>query len=216
VFGMILTAFSIGIAVAVPPGPVIIGGSQRAITGGFRHALSFFAGSMLSDTFYALLVYFGVSALLSESMAFRVGLWILGGAWLLKMGWDAIQTHVDMEALTARAAQSTHWSNFRAGLFITLFNPLTVLSWIALAGNFFALWHTDWPPIASAGLIALIIMLTGILSWALFLSSVLSAIRTRIPPGALKIISIGSGVVLILYGLSAWWSAVTLLLHPPA
>lgn len=211
-FGMIFTAFTIGIAVAVPPGPVIIGGSQRAITGGFRHALSFFAGSMLSDTFYALLVYFGVSAMLSESIAFRVGLWVLGGAWLLRMGWDAIQTHVDMEALTARTAQSTHWSNFRAGLFITLFNPLTILSWIALAGNFFALWNEDWPPVASAGLFALLLMLAGVLSWALFLSGILSAVRTRIPPRVLKVISIGSGIVLILYGLSAWWSALMLLL----
>lgn len=206
---MLVTAFSIGIAVAIPPGPVIIGGSQRAITGGLRHALSFFAGSMLSDTFYALLVYFGVSALFSESLAFRIGLWILGGAWLLKMGWDATQTHVDMDALTSRTTTSTHWRNFRAGLFITLFNPLTILSWIALAGNFFSLWHTDWPPISSVGLLALLVMLGGILSWAMFLSLLLSAIRTRIPPRALKIISIGSGVVLILYGLSAWWAAIS-------
>lgn len=211
-FGMMLTAFTIGIAVAVPPGPVIIGGSQRAITGGFRHALSFFAGSMFSDTLYALLVYFSVSAVLSESLVFRIGLWILGGAWLLRMGWDAIRTQVTLAELTARTTHSTHWRNFRAGVFITLFNPLTILSWIALAGNFFALWRAEWPPVASAGLLALLIMLAGVFSWALLVASVLSAIRTRIPPRTLRLISVASGVVLLLYGLSAWASALSLLL----
>ena len=63
-FAMISAAFVIGLVVAMPPGPVSISGSQRAMTRGFWNAFNFYIGSIVSDTFYALLVYFGLSALL--------------------------------------------------------------------------------------------------------------------------------------------------------
>src|SRR5690348_16322752 len=95
-FAMIVAAFTIGVVVAMPPGPVSISGSQRAMTRGFWNACNFYMGSVVSDAFYALLVYFGVSALLANSDVFRFGLWIIGGGWLIKMGIDAMRTRVDM------------------------------------------------------------------------------------------------------------------------
>jgi threonine/homoserine/homoserine lactone efflux protein len=208
---LILSAFTIGVAVAAPPGAVVISGSQRAVTHGFRSAFNFYMGSFTADTLYALMVYFGVSALVAESIVFKLLLWTLGGAWLIWMGWDAIRSRADFALETTKAAGS-FWHAYRAGLFITLLNPLTIIGWIALAGNFFnTLWRPDWPPVASAGLIAVLVMLAGVLAWVLGLALVLSAIRHRISPAIIKAVSVASGLLLIAFGLGAWWSALDLL-----
>jgi threonine/homoserine/homoserine lactone efflux protein len=210
-FAMIVAAFTIGVVVAMPPGPVSISGSQRAMTRGFWNACNFYMGSVVSDAFYALLVYFGVSALLANSDIFRFGLWIIGGAWLMWMGIDAMRTRVDM---SKASDPQTHnrWTTFRSGLITTLFNPLTVIGWVALAGNFFnTVWSKDWPPVESTGLIAIIAMLVGALAWVLMLALSLIAARKMISPRVFKWISIISGLFLVIYGLSAWWSALDML-----
>lgn len=214
-FGMVLTAFMIGIVVAMPPGPVTISGSQRAIVSGFWRACTFYMGSGLTDTFYALLVYFGLSALLSGSEGFKLVLWILGGAWLCKMGYDAIRTPIDLSAMQMvehTDVLQTRWKDFRSGVFITLFNPLTIVAWTAIAGNFFAQWSAEWPPRENVGLIAILAMMTGVMGWALGLALALSIVRRMSSPRILHWISVVSGCLLLLYGLSAWWSALDLLI----
>lgn len=213
--GMIVAAFIIGIAVAIPPGPVTISGSQRAITNGFWSAFNFYVGSIVADTLYAVLAYLiaygGLSALDTSNNTFRLVLWVLGGAWLIYMGVDAIRTRIDMETARGETSRSSRWRIFRSGLLVTLFNPLTIISWMALAGSFFASWNGDWPPVGTAGLVAVFAMLGGAMAWVLSLALLLSAVRRMISPRVLKWVSVASGVFLIVYGLSAWWSAFDML-----
>ena len=210
--GMLVAAFIIGVAVAIPPGAVIISGSQRAITRGFWDAFNFFIGVLAADAFYALLVYFGLSTLFKDSVAFKLVLWILGGAWLCWLGISAIRTRVEFSTVDDSSVVHTRWRVIRDGLLITLFNPLTIVSWIALAGNFFeTLWRPDWPARESVGLLAIIAMLVGTQTWALGVAGILSAIRRMISPRILHWVSVLSGIFLIVYGLSGWWSAINLL-----
>ena len=53
----IISAFVLGIVVAIPPGSVTIIACQRALQIGFRNSLYFTFGSCLSDIFYLTLVY---------------------------------------------------------------------------------------------------------------------------------------------------------------
>ena len=213
-FGMLAAAFVIGIAVAIPPGAVMISGSQRAITQGFWNAFNFFTGVVAADALYALLVYFGLSTVFKDTVAFKLILWVLGGAWLCYLGIGAIRTRVDFSKATA-SAEHSRLRVMRDGLLLTLFNPLTIVSWIALAGNFFeTLWRPEWPARESVGLLAIIAMLVGTQTWALGVAGVLSAIRRMISPMVLHRVSVVSGVFLIVYGLSGWWSAITLLIKP--
>jgi threonine/homoserine/homoserine lactone efflux protein len=211
-FTMLMAAFTIGVAVAMPPGPVTISGSQRAMTRGFWDACHFYLGSIISDAFYATLVYFGLSALLADSDLFRLGLWIVGGGWLIWLGVEAMRARVDIPSAAKMNARSTRWHTFRSGFFLTLFNPLVIVSWVALAGNFFStLWRKDWPPVESSGLIAIVAMLAGALAWVMALALILSAARKLIRPSVFKWISVASGLGLVIYGLGAWWSALDML-----
>src|SRR5690349_3206114 len=108
-FGMLAAAFVIGIAVAIPPGAVMISGSQRAITQGFWNAFNFFVGVVAADALYALLVYFGLSTVFKDSVAFKLILWVLGGTWLCYLGIGAIRTKVDF----SKATTSTEHSRWR-------------------------------------------------------------------------------------------------------
>lgn len=214
-FSMLAAAFVIGVAVAIPPGAVIIAGSQRAITRGFWDAFNFFIGVVVADAFYALLVYFGLSTVFKDSVAFRLVLWILGGAWLCWLGISAIRTRVEFSTVMDTSIKQTRWAVIRNGLLITLFNPLTIVSWIALAGNFFeTVWRPEWPLKESVGLLAIVAMLVGTQTWALGVVGILSVIRRMISPRILHWVSIVSGIFLIIYGLSGWWSAINLLIKP--
>lgn len=214
-FSMLAAAFIIGVAVAIPPGAVIIAGSQRAITRGFWDAFNFFIGVVVADAFYALLVYFGLSTVFKDSVAFRLVLWILGGAWLCWLGISAIRTRVEFSTVMDTSMKQTRWAVIRNGLLITLFNPLTIVSWIALAGNFFeTVWRPEWPLKESVGLLAIVAMLVGTQTWALGVVGILSVIRRMISPRILHWVSIRSGIFLIIYGLSGWWSAINLLIKP--
>ncbi len=207
-FGLFMAAFTLGVAVAIPPGPVFITGSQKALTGGFWKAFQFYLGVLVADGVYALLVYLGFSTVFAESQFFRLALWLLGGAWLVYLGVEAIRARVDLTQVQSGVNSITWTSLFRAGLLITLFNPLTIVSWLALAGNFYTRWSVDWPPMEQTGLLAIVFMLAGIQAWTLGSAAFLSAIRRMIDGRILRWISVISGMVLIGYGISAWLSAL--------
>src|SRR5262245_24429977 len=91
---MMIKAFVLGVVVAIPVGPVSIAAARRAITFGFLPAFLFNLGSLTSDGLYILLIYIGLAPLLSESELLRLILWIVGGAWLCWLGWEAISTRI--------------------------------------------------------------------------------------------------------------------------
>jgi threonine/homoserine/homoserine lactone efflux protein len=209
---MLTAAFIVGVSVAVSPGPVFIAGSQTALTKGFWRAVQFYLGVLAADVLYALLVYFGITTF-AESTWFKLILWGLGGTWLIYLGYGAIRTKINLESVHSLGESSAWWPLFRKGFLLTLFNPLTIVGWLALAGNFFTtIWLPNWPPVSDFGLLALIAMLTGVQAWAVGMAGVVSLLRTYINPRMLYWFSVASGVFLIGYGLNAWRLALGVLL----
>lgn len=210
---MLSSAFILGFVLAIPPGSVTIEIGRRAITSGFRSALTFNLGALSADGFYALAVYLGVSSLVADSDLFRLGLWIIGGGWLIKLGWEGFNTRLEIP--TAEESATTLDEPFRkgylSGVGITLLNPLTILAWISLAGSFFANWHDNWGDMDTWGWLAILMMLMGTLAWTISLMSLLSYIRHWINPRYVNWVSRAAGLLLILYGLRAWLSAIELI-----
>ena len=124
------------------------------------------------------------------------------GGWLIWLGVDAICTRIELGDMD-EAQRKPHWHNYRDGVFITLLNPMTVVAWVALGGNFFAVWDTSWPPLESAGLLAVLVMLIGAVAWVLAIALALSISRRFFNPRLLRIVSVGSGLL-------SWSSALDL------
>jgi len=207
VLSMLLSAFGIGIAVSIPVGAYAIAAGKRAITNGFYPALIFTIGSLVGDAFYALLAYLGLAPILNSSILLRLVLWGIGGAWLCWLGWDALLTRVDEQMLSGQAEQESRWQGFVSGFGLTIFNPLAIAGWIALAGSFFAGWDSDTLPLFPFGLLAILSMMTGATIYATVYVGLLSRIRRFVNPRILTGATISAGVFLIFFGLSAWWSA---------
>jgi len=208
---MAVTAFVLGVAVAMPPGSVSIEAGRRAITFGFKPAFLFNLGSTTADALYALVVYLGLAPLLERSEAFKLGLWIVGGAWLFWLGWLAFRTRISAEDFAEAAKREPAWRSYAAGVGVTLLNPLTIFAWISLAGNFFATWKSDWLPLDDFGWLAVVLMLCGVMTWMAGLMALLSSLRHLVNPRMVNMVSMLAGLFLMGYALRSWWLALGLL-----
>lgn len=208
---MLLSAFILGVVVTMPPGAVTLAAGKRAITQGFNPAFSFTAGSLLVDGFYVMLVYLGLAPLLAEYDLLRFLLWTVGGGVLAWLGWDAIQTRMTDEQLSGSVQQEPHSRSFISGAGLTFFNPMVIVSWVALAGGFFANWQAHWPPQTQFGLLAITSIMVGVFAWMMVLLVTLSRIRHWIPPQVLRAASILAGIILILMALGSWQAALMML-----
>lgn len=211
-FEMLFSAFLLGVAVTIPPGAVVVAAGKRAITQGFWSAFSFNAGSMLADTCYVLAVYFGLAPLLAENITLRLLLWIIGGAWLAWLGWDALRTRVEDNSFDGTTQNNSHYRLFISGIGITLFNPMVIVSWIALAGAFFANWQAHWPPQNSVGLLAIGSILLGVFCWMMGLLITLSRARRWIPAKFINWASMMAGVFLLLLAFGSWQAAAAIII----
>lgn len=206
-FSLFVAAYVLGIVVAMPIGSVTIEAGRRAITSGFKPAFIFNLGSTSADLFYASAVYFGLAPLIANSEGFKLGLWIIGGAWLIWLGISAMRPS-NHPHLNADSPAESPLKGYFSGVSVTLLNPLTILGWVSLAGNFFANWRGDWPAIESFGFIAIAVMLAGVMTWMVGLMGLLSSLRRFINPLALRAISLLAGLFLLGYGLRSWYVAL--------
>src|SRR5512145_1468214 len=113
--GMIVAAFVVGLVIAMPPGPVVITTGQKAIVRGFWHAVTFNVGSVIADAFYALLVYLGLASLLADNPIFRLGLWLIGGGWLMYLGVEAMRNRINDHPHHETLPHQSRWHSFRSG-----------------------------------------------------------------------------------------------------
>jgi L-lysine exporter family protein LysE/ArgO len=204
-----LSAFVLGVIVAIPPGSVTVIACQRALQYGFRNSLLFTIGSSLADIFYICLVYFGLASFLQDGTS-NTMLWLLCGLLLLIIGAATVLSAVrgaGAEESGVSPLQSRPWGTFFSGIGVTLTNPMTIVGWIAIAGNFFIMWKDRAP--AGGGYFALTIavIMFGVLAW--FVPLIYAASRLhRILNRKLQRYLIGfSGLCLIVFGIISLLSA---------
>ena len=88
--GIIMATFQLGFVYALLSGPILIASSQYVVTGGWRRGCWFILGVTLADLIYIAVVHWGFTSLWMENNVLNLGLWVLGGAWLIKLGLDAM------------------------------------------------------------------------------------------------------------------------------
>lgn len=210
--GMMLAAFQLGFVYSLLPGPILIASSQRVVLGGWRQGCWFVIGVTLADLVYIVIVHWGISRLLTDNPLVSLGLWLVGGAWLMKLGLDALRVPLsDSHSGVAVSRASDIKHTLADGLFINLFNPLTIVGWVALGANFAALWHPKQTMPEGDGLLVLFIILSGILTWQLLVVGFVGIVRHQIHWRLLKSLSVVSGAGLMVYGLGAWVAAASLI-----
>jgi threonine/homoserine/homoserine lactone efflux protein len=216
--GLLASAFVLGFMVAIPPGSVTIVAAQRTLRFGLSNGLIFQLGSCVADSFYIMLVYAGVAAFIADNSVFRSILWLASGALLAWMAFDALRPRSIPAAPDGKAAVASRQSAFPrtlmnrdaflSGIGVTLLNPVTVVGWIALAGNFFLLKRNDIADSVPRFLLVLATTIIGVQAWLVPLLWLVSRSGAFFGDRIVRALVRVSGIFLAMLSALAFWSLI--------
>jgi threonine/homoserine/homoserine lactone efflux protein len=193
-----LRGLIIGFSIAAPVGPIGVLCIRRTLAEGRTFGFVSGLGAATADAIYGCIAAFGLTfisrILLSQLVWFR----LVGGLFLCYLG---LKTFL---ARPSERAASTKGNGligaYASTFFLTLTNPMTILSFAAIfaglgvasaRGNYF-----------SAGLLVFGVFLGSTLWW-LSLSSGVSIFRTKFNPHGLRWVNRISGIIITGFGLLA-------------
>jgi threonine/homoserine/homoserine lactone efflux protein len=196
-----LRGLVVGFSIAAPVGPIGVLCIRRTIAEGRSWGFVSGLGAATADAFYGSIAGFGLTFLTDLLVGQQSWLRLLGGAFLIYLG---IKTFFSRPAERADASQRGGLMGaYTTTFFLTLTNPLTILSFAAIfAGLGLATAGADY----LAAWILVLGVFTGSALWWLLLSSGVSLFRSRFSPQSMRWVNRISGSVITFFGLLAWVS----------
>ena len=201
---LFLKGLIIGISIAAPVGPIGILCIRRTLAEGRLAGLATGLGAATADAIYGSIAGFGVT-LVSAFLIEQQG-WIrlIGGAFLIYLG---------LRTFLARPAEGgsplrpgSLLNQYISTFFLTLTNPLTILSFAAIFTGLGLGMATD--DYSAAGLLVAGVF-TGSALWWLILSGGMSLMRKQVSPVAMRWINRISGSIILGFGIAALVSVAT-------
>lgn len=129
---LFLKAALVGLSIAAPVGPIGLLTIQRTLQGGWASGLATGLGAAVADATYGAVGALGVTWLIELLTSARQPLALGGGALLLWLAWQTWRAPLTQSA--AQAGGTGLWGQFAGTVVLTLSNPATVLSFIAIFG----------------------------------------------------------------------------------
>ena len=198
---MFLESLWIGLAIAAPVGPIGLLVIQRTLHRGFGIGLATGLGAAVADATYGAVGAFGVTALIHALQAARVPLALGGGAFLLGLAWHIARSAPADHAARVSEGGRGHAAAFAGTFVLTLSNPATIFSFIAVFGAMGA-------RTGAAGPASPWIMIAGVLAgsalWWLLLSAGVNALRGRFGARAQRVVNTLSALALAGFALWQW------------
>ena len=213
----VLRGVLLGLSIAAPVGPIGVLCIRRTLANGRVVGFVSGLGAATADAFYGSVAAFGLTAISALLIAQSLWLRLIGGAFLLYLGVRTLlarpaEAKASKDEAPPDAARdgggtkSTRGliSAYSSTLFLTLTNPLTILSFAAIfAGLGVASKSGAYD---AAGLLVLGVFLGSGLWW-LFLSSVVGLLRAKMGPRQLRWVNWLSGGIIVVFGVLALLSA---------
>lgn len=187
----ILKGVILGISIAAPVGPIGILCIRRTLARGMCIGFISGAGAATADAIYGSIAAFGLSVVAAFLFEHRVFLQIVGGSFLIYLGYKIfrakpIRTEVnEIGEGRIRAYTST--------LFLTLTNPLTIMSFMAV---FAGLGGNDF----EKSFYIVTGVFFGSLLWWFILSGIVSLVRRKFTTRHIKVVNRVSGTIITVFG----------------
>lgn len=191
----ILRNIILGISVAVPVGPSGVEIINRGLKDGFFSAFVTSLGVASADITYLLLIFFGLSPVLSNPLV-RKFIGIFGVVVLISLGIKHIKAFFNKEK--KKVAKKSTKNSFLTGYLITLTNPMTIVWWVGIFGTTLIPTIVEVPRIIA--LLNSLTIIIGILLWFFILSLMLHWGRRFVNEKRIRTISLIAGIVLIGFG----------------
>jgi threonine/homoserine/homoserine lactone efflux protein len=210
--GVFGPAVWIGFSIAAPVGPIGLLVIQRTLLHGRAVGVATGLGAAVADAAYGAVGAFGVIALIGTLQALRVPLALVGGGFLLWLAWRTWPPSWRSSSATATAtataparesaaspATPSLLASFAGTLLLTLSNPATILSFIAIFGALAGSLRAPASPL---------LMVAGVLAgsalWWLMLCGAVGALRTHFDARAQAWVGRVSAVMLAGFALWQW------------
>ncbi len=143
--------------ITLSPGPdnllVLSIGAAR----GRKAGMAFGLGCGLGCLSHTVLAALGISALIAASAWAFLGLKLVGGAYLVYLGWQALRSPGGLPAQAAEGNLSSPWQLFGKGLFANAINPKVVMFFLAFLPQFVVpdRGHAPWQIVQLGGVFTL-------------------------------------------------------------
>ena len=189
-------ALLVGLSIAAPVGPIGLLVIQRTLQRGSAVGLATGLGAA-ADGLYGAIGAFGVNWLMQALQAARVPLALAGGAFLLALAWRCWTAAPAAQAARTEGARGLLGS-FAGTFMLTLANPATILSFIAIFGSLGARAAGPSPELMMLG------VLLGSALWWLLLSMTVGRLRTRFDRRWQKRVNRASALLLAGFAIWQW------------
>jgi threonine/homoserine/homoserine lactone efflux protein len=193
---LFLRGILVGVAIAVPVGPIGVLCVRRTILRGPISGLVSGLGAAVADTVFGCVAALGLTAVSDALIQHQTWLKLGGGAFLCAIGLRSFTT--DPKPPPRGPADRSLIGDFASTFALTLTNPITI---VALAAIFAALGVVN-EELTAEDTVALVGgVFAGSAAWWLLLAAIAVPIRGRLDPNHLEWIARMAGVLLISSGL---------------
>jgi len=199
VASLLARGFAFGFLIAASPGPIFFLCLRRTLLRGWPTGLVSGLGVATADAFYAAIAVFGIAAVTTVLTGGAKPLTLVGGAALIGVGLSAVREKPRAATTPPQATgRGLAWA-YASTLGLTVTNPTTIVSFLALAAALGAgLRGGLAPPAVVVAGVAL-----GSATWWCVLAVLATFLRARITPSVARWIGLVSGLAIAAIGVVA-------------
>ncbi|HEY9104793.1 LysE family translocator [Chitinimonas sp.] len=196
-FALLGRSVLMGLSIAAPVGPIGLLCMQRTLQHGPRIGFVSGLGAASADALYGALGAFGMVGVTAVFVALAQPLAAAGALFLAWMAWQLWRGGAAAKPAAAGERPGA-WAAYGSVLALTLSNPMTILSFVAIFAGLGGGMANDGP---AAGTMVLGVAL-GSAAWWLLLALGMAVLRERIT--AAWLLAINRLAALVLLGFAGW------------
>jgi threonine/homoserine/homoserine lactone efflux protein len=193
----------LGFSIAAPVGPIGLLCIRRSLANGMLAGFLSGLGAATADAAYGAIAGFGFATVSHWLIEQRRILAVVGGAYLCYLGVRSMLEKSERTGASPSAAV-TNASAYTSTLLLTLTNPVTILSFVAIFAGLGLTVSTDYGR-ASQFVVGVFL---GSALWWLLLSLTVARLRHTLSPRSLHVINAAAGGVVVAFGLYALTSSL--------
>lgn len=194
----------LGFSIAAPVGPMGLLCIRRTLAQGLLSGCLSGLGTATADALYGCIAAFSLTAVATVLLEQQFYLRFFGGVFLLYLGYTTYTATV--AATTVKSVDKRLLSTYISAFFLTLANPLTIMSFAAV---FAGLGIGETGGNYNAAGVLVLGVFTGSMLWWLTLSSLVILLRSRFDHKRLAWINRLSGMIIAGFGLVSLLASLT-------
>ena len=190
-----------GLAMAAPLGPVNVIVIRATLRRGMAGGLIAGVGSLLADTMFASLAALGLRSVEHVFATYAMPIQIAGGLLLVVIGIRTARSHVEAKEFgneNETPAAGSLWRKVLTTFTATISNPGSIFGVFAIFGSMAVILKLEQSPYRPAMVVAG--FAAGSALWWLFLSFIVSRLKTRLSSRVLDRINRWAGVFIAAFG----------------